>query len=273
MGRFFREFGSALHCVFVRSSLHAQALAFNMFLTLFPLLLFVLGLLSRSRRASSVFAEVLRARWILPPGSREIVFSYLRERGGHPAKWLVAGLTGTLLAGSQCMSVLLDSFRAMEASSPPPGFWRQRLRAVGLLCVALGPVLALVILTVFGEQLRAWLAFHYAAPRVVQVVWLWVASGAALVVALIIVALLYRVGQPSCRGWQDVLPGAAVVTVLWTVVNFGFGIYVRHTPYTPVYGGLAAVIGLMVWMQLTAVMVLLGAAYNAERGAGPGRRR
>jgi len=31
-----------------------------------------------------------------------------------------------------------------------------------------------------------------------------------------------------------------------------------------VYGGLAAVIGLMVWMQLSAVIVFLGAAWNAE---------
>jgi len=34
--------------------------------------------------------------------------------------------------------------------------------------------------------------------------------------------------------------------------------------YSIVYGGLAAVIGLMVWMQLSAVIVFLGAAWNAE---------
>jgi uncharacterized BrkB/YihY/UPF0761 family membrane protein len=31
-----------------------------------------------------------------------------------------------------------------------------------------------------------------------------------------------------------------------------------------VYGGLAAVIGLLVWMQISAVVVFLGAAWNAE---------
>jgi membrane protein len=35
-------------------------------------------------------------------------------------------------------------------------------------------------------------------------------------------------------------------------------------PYDVVYGGLAAAIGLLIWMYLTAVVVLLGAAYNAE---------
>jgi membrane protein len=35
-------------------------------------------------------------------------------------------------------------------------------------------------------------------------------------------------------------------------------------PYDVVYGGLAAAIGLLIWMYLTALVVLLGAAYNAE---------
>jgi len=38
-------------------------------------------------------------------------------------------------------------------------------------------------------------------------------------------------------------------------------------PYDVVYGGVAAAIGLLVWMYLTTVVVLLGAAYNAERRA------
>jgi uncharacterized BrkB/YihY/UPF0761 family membrane protein len=35
-------------------------------------------------------------------------------------------------------------------------------------------------------------------------------------------------------------------------------------PYNIVYGGLAATIGLMIWMQLTATILLIGAAYNAD---------
>ncbi len=38
----------------------------------------------------------------------------------------------------------------------------------------------------------------------------------------------------------------------------------RRVPYSVVYGGLAAVIGLIIWMQLSAVIIFLGAAWNAE---------
>jgi uncharacterized BrkB/YihY/UPF0761 family membrane protein len=46
-----------------------------------------------------------------------------------------------------------------------------------------------------------------------------------------------------------------------------FGTYVRRVPYSVVYGGLAAVIGLMIWMELSAVIIFLGAAWNAELAA------
>jgi membrane protein len=48
------------------------------------------------------------------------------------------------------------------------------------------------------------------------------------------------------------------------LANVLFGVYVRRVPYNVVYGGLAAVIGLIIWMQLSAVIIFLGAAWNAE---------
>jgi membrane protein len=51
---------------------------------------------------------------------------------------------------------------------------------------------------------------------------------------------------------------------MWWVVSIAFGFYLRTVPYNLIYGGLAVTISLMLWMQLTATIVLIGAAYNAE---------
>jgi membrane protein len=56
-------------------------------------------------------------------------------------------------------------------------------------------------------------------------------------------------------------------------VDVLFGVYVRRVPYGVVYGGLAAVIGLIIWMQLSAVIIFLGAAWNAELAEGRRRAR
>jgi membrane protein len=88
-----------------------------------------------------------------------------------------------------------------------------------------------------------------------------------MVLAMLVLALIYWVARPAATTWSAVLPGAAAATILWWGTNLLFGIYVRHMQYGAVYGELAAVIGLMVWMEFSAMLVFLGAAWNAENAA------
>lgn len=260
---FLRRFGRALRRVFPRTGLYAQALAFNLFLTVFPLLLLSVALLASSRGASAALEELLRDRWMLPASSRDVIFPYLHQHNVNPGRWLVVGLVGTLLAGTQCMSVLLESFRMMEGAGRRP-FWKQSLHAMGLLCLALVPALAEVTLTVFGRLVRIWLARHFGLSSLLAVFWVVFAAVTAWLFAVLILALLYRAGQPCIRRFRDGLPGALLATGLWVLANVLFGAYMSRTPYGPVYGGLAAIIGLLVWLQLSTMVVFLGAAFNAE---------
>jgi membrane protein len=81
---------------------------------------------------------------------------------------------------------------------------------------------------------------------------------------MLVLALFYRVARPGATTWRSVLPGAAAAAILWWGVSLLFGIYVQKIQYGPVYGGLAAAIGLMVWMEFSAMIVFLGVAWNAE---------
>jgi membrane protein len=258
-----RRIGRALRRVFPRGGLYAQALAFNLFLTLFPLMLLVISLLAGSRGASAALEELLRDRWMLPASSRDVIFPYLHQHNVNPGRWLAIGLIGTLLAGMQCMSVLLESFRMMEGAGRRP-FWKQMLQAIGLLVLALGPALAEVAFTVFGRLVRIWLARNLGLPSFVAIFWIVLGAVTAWLFAVLILALLYRAGQPCVRHFRDGLPGALLATCFWIIANVLFGAYMSRTPYGPIYGGLAAIIGLLVWLQLSTLVVFVGAAFNAE---------
>jgi membrane protein len=58
-----------------------------------------------------------------------------------------------------------------------------------------------------------------------------------------------------------------MASILWSGINLLFGAYVKRIQYGPVYGGLAAAIGLMVWMEFSAMIIFFGAAWNAEGAA------
>ena len=263
--RVFRNLVRAFRRIFPDCVTLSQAVAFNMFLAFFPLLLLAMGLLS----GTSLFPEALREipnrlMAILPPGSARVVAAYFVRRAVHPLRWIVLGLGGTMLAGTQTMVGLMEGFRVIEGDLLEPSYWRRQARALGLLCITIVPMLAVVVLTVFVKQLRPWLLQKTASPHFTHYIE-WIAYAAAVfVLAMAVLVVLYRIGHPGHTGYRQLLPGAVVATVLWWAMDISFGWYVRKMPYDVLYRGLASAIGLLVWMFLAAMIVLLGAAYNAE---------
>jgi membrane protein len=77
----------------------SQAVAFNMFLAFFPILLVALGLMSSSLRGKSGQELGVRLSAILPPGSWQLVSEFLVRREVNPWNWVLLGWVGTLLVG------------------------------------------------------------------------------------------------------------------------------------------------------------------------------
>ncbi len=78
--------------------------------------------------------------------------------------------------------------------------------------------------------------------------------------------VMYRFGpsrRPARKRW--VLPGIAFALVSWISISFAFSKFVQYFGnYNEVFGGLASVIILLVWLWLTATVVILGAQLNSE---------
>lgn len=270
MRSFFLTFYRAIRLAFRRCSTLSQAVAFNMFLAFFPMLLLILALLRVATGPVTGQEDIIAwLRMALPPGTHQVVVDFLSRSDGHPWHWAMLGLTGFLLAGSQAIHLLMDGFRQLTGDTARPTFWTRHVRAVLLLLLTIVPWLAAVVLTVFGMQTRTWLIERYGFAPLIHTVWSGLFLAAVLLMAMLVVAVLYRASCPRLRSWNQVLPGAALATVLWWAVNSALGFYVARVPYTLAYGGLAAAIGLIIWMQLTAIVVFIGAAFNSLRDSPP----
>ena len=98
----------------------------------------------------------------------------------------------------------------------------------------------------------------------------WLIEGArwlvALGVILMALSILYRFGPAriGSRGrWITV--GAVVVVVLWVLASAGLSFYLTNfASYNEVYGSIGAVIGMLLWLYISAYLILLGAALNLE---------
>jgi len=251
--------------VFPRCSMIAQAVAFNLFLAFFPALLIAVAVAtSRIGGRTSLFDLIADFTALLPPGSQQIVAQFLVHRGPQAWKLAAVGSTGTILAGSQVMRLLMEGIQVIYGDRDRPDFLQRQLRAFALLLVTITPLLVAAILSVFGKPLRYWAAYEFSKIQSAQVLSGFFFHGTALLLAMISLTVIYRVARPQESRMRNVLPGAMIATLLWWIADISFGLYVRRVPYSLIYGGLAAVIGLLVWMQLSTIIIFLGAAWNAE---------
>jgi membrane protein len=79
-------------------------------------------------------------------------------------------------------------------------------------------------------------------------------------------AFIYRYG-PSRRGarWRWVTWGSVAAALLWIAASLAFSSYISvFDSYNRAYGSLGAAVGFMVWLWISAVIILLGGELNAE---------
>ena len=79
-------------------------------------------------------------------------------------------------------------------------------------------------------------------------------------------AVVYRYGPSRDHAeWRWLSPGAITACVIWLVASVGFSVYVSNFgSYNESFGSMAGVIILLMWLWISAYIVLLGAELNAE---------
>jgi membrane protein len=235
----------------------AALIAYYGFFSLFPLLLtFVslLGLLLRNNPdlQASILSSALRD---FPVIGEQIARNVHALTGGGIT--LAIGIAGTLWAGLGVTNAAQNAMNKIwdVPRKAWPNFFKSRGR--GLLMLAI-----LGTLTV-GSTFLSGLAAS-GGPGALGVA---LGIAASFVVNLALFLIAFRVLTVRDLTWGDVLPGALVAAVLWTVMQSLGGYYVTHQikNASDVYGTFALVIGLLVWLYLGAQVTLLCAEVNVVK--------
>jgi membrane protein len=224
-----------------------------------------------AQKVSSMISQFLFIA--VPPGSEDLVQYSFTIRGERPVHLLVLATLVSIWAASGLMATLMEGFQAAYRLPSGRPFVRQRLVAILLVFIAAAPVIAGSSLLVLGDRVEKWfLGALGVLPAGEQLRgWVLVAGvisryAVALGAISVATAGMFYFGPNRRQKWKFVLPGAYLSTVLWLAVTILFAWYVRNIAnYNVMYGSIGAVIALLVWMYVLAVVALLGCEYNAER--------
>ena len=173
----------------------------------------------------------------------------------------LVGLAIAIWSANAGIKALFDGLNIVYEEDEKRSFVRLNLISLAFTAAALVmAALAIGAIVVFPLVL-ALLGVGVSAPGLALVRW-----PVLLVVMMMGLALVYRFG-PSRREakWRWLSVGSAFASLAWLAGSLAFSWYLSNfANYNATYGSLGAVIGLMMWMWLSAIVVLLGAELNAE---------
>jgi membrane protein len=250
---------------------YAKGAAYSALLAFFPVLTTLSAWLIQAN-AEAVSRKIANFLFrVVPPGAEEFLRYTMTERGARPLGLPVAASLLALWAASGVIISLLEGFQAAYKKKDKRGVVTRRLVAVGLIFIALLPVLGASSLLIFGDQVERAVLTKLKLLEVgqtleggVHVVGRLTRSAISISATVLVTALLFKLGPSPRPKFKTVWPGAMLATALWWLSTQGFAWYVRHVGhYNLLYGSIGAAIALLIWMYLLAVIALLGCEYNA----------
>ncbi len=248
------------------------SLAYYLLFMLFPLMIFLSSLLGLLELDISSISRALAA--LLPAGVVDLVESYLTyvsQTSSRAMLWF--GLVFTIYFPMRAADCLMMSVRKAY-HLPRPRNQILYMAKVLLYTVFLLVTIALTLaLATVGRAALEFADRFVVVPDAFIDLWSdlrFLVLGGVMFGA---VGLLYAAAQDSRQPARNVVPGALVALVGWLVVSAAFSFYVENfANYTVIYGALGTVIVLMMWLNLTAVVLIMGAEVNGVLVSLRGRR-
>ena len=171
---------------------------------------------------------------------------------------LVIGAT-TVFAQMQFSLNTIWGVTAKPTSNSALRFIKSRLLS---LTVVLSIGFILMVSLVLGVVLRGMLQ---AADNLVPYASLLTTSVESLVslgVVTLLFATIFKVLPDVVLRWQDVLIGAVVTAVLFTIGRSVIAIYLVYTATASTYGGAGSVVMILLWVYYSSLILLFGAAFT-----------
>ena len=132
-----------------------------------------------------------------------------------------------------------------------------------------GPFLALVlivacVLMLIGPQVAGWLAGLAELDEAWVALWAWLRFPLALFLLAAVLSVVYRVVPDTERSFWSATPGALFAVIAWAITSLGFSFFLANFADRGLtYGSLGTAVGLLVYLYLSASVVLMGAEINA----------
>lgn len=241
----------------------AAGIAYFLTFAIFPGIAALVAILSFVISEAQLNEAARALNTFLPADIANLISTQLEAALSNPSSSVLIIIFGILIAFvslSGAMGNVIKATNLIYETEEDRTFIKQRIVSA-LFIVAAGVTTVLVVaLLVLNEPFLLTLGIP-----------LWL-TWAILIIRWVVIAIIVTIGlaafyryAPNRKNphWQWVTWGSLIATVVWLLATTLFFVYARFfAHYTESYSVFAGILVLMIWLNLTAFAVLLGATIN-----------
>ncbi len=248
-------------------NLRASAFAFNFFLSLFPMAIFLFTLIPYIPVEGFQESLMLLMHDLMPGQIYEAVETTLLDIINRPRGGLMSlGFFLALFFSTSGVNSLIDAFNQTVHEIETRSFIKQQLISVVLvLIVSLIIGIAVVLITVgphFLEFLaqKGFLKSGFTLYLISSLRWLII-----LAMLLFAYSFLYYLGPAGSNRFRFISAGSMLSTILTIAASVAFFYFVNNfSRYNTLYGSIGTLIIIMLWINFNALAVIIGFELNAS---------
>jgi membrane protein len=246
----------------------AAQVAFYFSFSIFPLLLFLVTLFGLILDSTTEYQDALfeYLQRIMPKTAFELVKNTIVETAQFSS---TGKLTFGFLVAIWSASAAIDSLRValnhVYSLRETRYYWTTKGLSL-VLTLAIGGLFFIALAVIFyGAHLITFSLEYFSLGIPSYYILLLLKLLIAFLVVKLLFAVIYNLlpNHEKFR-WDWTTSGANVGIILWLILSFSFRLYLQFfDTYARTYGSLGAMIVLMLWLYLTALVILIGGAINA----------
>lgn len=240
----------------------SAALAYYLLFTLFPFLIFLSSLLGLLNLDVS---EILGALQPLLPAEvldvAEAYLEYASRTSSTAMLWF--GLIFSIYFPMRAADCLMRAVRRAYHLPRPANHLVYRFKVLFYTVFLLVAIAATLSLATVSQRMLAFLGKYITLPLVFVELWDLLRFLMLAVVVFGAVGLLYAMAQDSRQPGRNVVPGVITSLAAWMALSAAYSFYVENfANYSLIYGTLGTMVVLMIWLYLTATVLIMGAEIN-----------
>ena len=241
-------------------SAYAASIAFFFFLSIVPMLMVICMVIPYTPLTEENLVQAVTD--ITPDRVDPVVEGLIADVYDKSAGILSVAVIATLWSAAKGVMALMQGLNAVNGVDEKRNYFVIRAGACLYTVVMLIVVILSLFINVFGNQLVN-LALH-RIPQLQRLVAFLMHFRFLVVWAVLtlLFATVYAFMPDDKLRFREQIPGATFAAVVWSVFSWGFSMYVDYSNSYGIYGSLAIIIIILLWMYFCMYIIMIGAYLN-----------